>query len=158
MRRTINLPKLRKHPKGSVVVLNGTYLYCGPYGSTEAREKYDRLIAEWLVNGRRLPPPEPDKPELTIDELLLTYWTFVKTYYVKDGKPTSEQDTIRQALRVVRKLYGPTPAAAFTPLGLKAVRQTMIDHPITHKAKVKDEKTGEVRLFVWHSGSRHVSR
>lgn len=146
MPRTVNVPKLRKHPKGAVVVLDGKYFYCGPYGSAEARQKYDRLIAEWLANGRALPSSQPDKTDLTIDDLLLAYWTFVKTYYVKDGKPTSEQDTIRQALRFVRKLYGPTPAAAFTPLALKAVRQTMIDHPITHKVKVTDEKTSEVRL------------
>jgi integrase len=146
MPRTVNVPKLRRHPKGSVVVLDGKYLYCGPSGSAEARQKYDRLIAEWLANGRALPPSQPDKTDLTIDDLLLAYWTFVKTYYVKDGRPTSEQDTIRQALRFVRKLYGPTPAAAFTPLALKAVRQTMIDHPITHRVKVTDEKTGEIRL------------
>ena len=91
MPRTINLPKLRKHPKGSVVVLDGKYLYCGPYGSIEVRQRYERLIAEWLANGRRLPSPQPNDSELTIDELLLDYWTFVKTYYVKDGRPTTSR-------------------------------------------------------------------
>ncbi|MHB1422342.1 MAG: tyrosine-type recombinase/integrase [Gemmataceae bacterium] len=148
MPRTVNVPKLRKHPKGSVVVLDGKYYYCGPYDSAEARQKYDRLIAEWLANDRRLPPPGSDKTSLTINDLLLAYWTFVKRYYVKDGRPTSEQDTIRQALRFVRKLYGLSPAAAFSPLALKAVRQAMIDHPITHKVKVKDEPSGEFKLEV----------
>lgn len=159
MPRTVNVPKLRKHPKGSVVVLDGKYFYCGPFGSAEATQKYDRLIAQWLANGRHLPPPEPDKTRLTIDELLLVYWRFVKTYYVKDGRPTSEQDTIRQALRFVRKLYGPTPVADFTPLALKAVRQAMMDHPITHKVKAKDKVTGQVRWelrVLRHGLSRRV--
>jgi integrase len=159
MPRTVHVPKLRKHPKGSVVVLDGKYFYCGPFGSVEATQKYDRLIAQWLANGRQLPPPEPDQSGLTIDDLLLAYWKFVKSYYVKDGRPTSEQDTIRQALRFVRTLYGPTLAAAFTPLALKAVRQAMIDHPITHKFKVKDKETGEVRResrVLRHGLSRRV--
>ncbi len=159
MSRTIHVPKLRKHSKGSVVVLDGKYVYCGPYGSAEAQQKYDRLIAEWLANGRRLPSSERGEADLTIDDLLLTYWMFVKTYYVKDGQPTSEQDAIRQALRFTRKLYGPTSAAAFTPLAIKAVRQAMIHHPITHKVKIKDQITGEVRLEVRvlrHGLSRRV--
>jgi hypothetical protein len=157
--RTVNVPKLREHPKGSIVVLDGKYFYCGPFASAEATQKYDRLIAQWLANGRQLPPPEPDQAGLTIDDLLLAYWKFVKTYCVKDVRPTSEQDTIRQALRFVRKLYGPTSAAAFTPLALKAVRQAMIDHSITHKVKVKDKETSEVRWetrVLRHGLSRRV--
>lgn len=88
MPRTFNLPKLRKHPKGSVVVLNGKYHNCGPYGSAEAKQSYDRHIAEWLANGRNLPLPVSDsaKPELTVNQLILAYWKFVTSYYVKDGK------------------------------------------------------------------------
>jgi hypothetical protein len=41
---------------------------------------------------------------------------------VKDGRPTSEQDNIRQALRFVRPLYGSIAAKDFSPLALKAVR------------------------------------
>jgi hypothetical protein len=51
----------------------------------------------------------------------------VQSYYVKDGKPTSEPGTIRQALRPVRELYGDTPAMGFGPLSLKAVRRAMIE-------------------------------
>jgi hypothetical protein len=157
--RTVNVPTLRKHPKGSVVVLDDKYFYCGPFASAEATQKYDRLIAQWLANGRQLPSPEPDRAALTIGDPLLAYWRSVKTYCVRDGRPTSEQDTIRQALRFVRKLCGSTPAAAFTPLALKAVRQTMIDHPITHKVKIEDKGTGEVRWetrVLRHGLSRRV--
>ena len=59
----------------------------------------------------RPPLLEPVAAPLTVSELILAYWNFVQSYYVKNGEPTSEQDTIRQALRFVRELYGSTPAA-----------------------------------------------
>jgi integrase len=51
-------------------------------------------------------------------------------------------------LRFVRQLYAPTLAKDFSPLALKAVRQAMIDHPVTRKTKVQDEITGEIREEV----------
>jgi integrase len=74
------------------------------------------------------PTPQPEGDAgLTINKLLVTYWAHVQSYYIKDGRPTSEQDNIRQALRFVRPLYGHTPARDFSPLALKAVRQAMIE-------------------------------
>jgi integrase len=153
-----NIPRLRRHPKGSVVVLDGKYIY----GSAEAKQKYDRHIAEWLAKHRRLPTPEPAKVELTVERLIHAYWLHVQTYYVKDGQPTSEQDTIRQALRFVRRLYGPTPAREFSPLGLKAVRQAMIDHPITQLVNIKNARTGKVqkeqRVLRNGLSRRHINK
>jgi hypothetical protein len=144
MAHSVQVPKLRRHPKGSVVVLDGRYVYCGPYGSTEARQMYDRLIAEWLANGRRLSPPKPDNADITIEELLAADWRHVEAYYRKNGEPTSEVDTIRQALRFVRRLYGPMAAKDFTPLCLKTVRPAMIDHQITRIVKDRDRAAGKV--------------
>src|ERR1700731_2731536 len=109
MSSTPKIPRLRKHPKGSVVVIDGKYIYCGPFGSAQAQDKYDRTIAEWLTNGRHLPAPAIESDQFLIKELILAYSNFVETYYVKNGQPTSEQDTIRQALCFLRRLYGSTP-------------------------------------------------
>jgi hypothetical protein len=48
-------PSYRLHkPSGqAVVTLNYQDKYLGPHGSPESRAAYDRLIAEWLANGRR---------------------------------------------------------------------------------------------------------
>ena len=59
--------------------------------------------------------------------MILAYWRHVEGYYVKDGRPTSEQDNIRQALRFVRQLYDSSPALDFGPMALKNVRQAMIE-------------------------------
>jgi integrase len=131
-------------PRGlAVVTIDGRDHYLGKYGSAQSKAEYDRLIAEWLANGRRLPPaPGAD---LSVNELIAAYWKHVEAYYVKDGAPTSEAATIRYALRFVRRLYGHTLAKDFGPLALKAVRQAMVEHPVTRKVKVVDQETGQKR-------------
>jgi integrase len=64
---------------------------------------------------------------LTVNELILAYWRHAEQHYRhSDGSPTSELDCLRAALRPLKALYGHTPAAAFGPLALKAVRERMV--------------------------------
>ena len=51
------VPKYRKHkPSGqAVATFNGQDCYLGPWGTKTSRLEYDRLVSEWLQNGRRLP-------------------------------------------------------------------------------------------------------
>ncbi len=128
----------------AVVTIGGKDHYLGTYDSPESWEQYHRLVAEHLAERREPPPPVPADTPLTVTELIARYWRFAKTYYVKDGKPTSEVHSIRLALRFVRRLYGGTPAGEFTPKKLKAVREAMITHEITRKVKGADEETGAV--------------
>src|SRR5262245_32498561 len=96
-------PKYRLHrPSGqAVVTLEGHDFYLGPHGTASSRREYDRLIAEWLGNGRRLPGGEAE-PSITIVELMAAYVRFAKSYYVKNGNPTSEQASIKQAIRPLK--------------------------------------------------------
>jgi hypothetical protein len=110
----IRTPSYRFHKARNcaVVTIAGKDRYLGQYDSPESWEKYHRLIAEWLANQQMppTPPTEIEAPPITVSQLVLRYWRFVQSYYIKDGKPTSEQIVIRQALRFVRKLYGSTAA------------------------------------------------
>ena len=51
-----SLPKYRKHRASgqAVVTFDGTDFYLGPRGTKASKLEYDRLIGEWLANGRRL--------------------------------------------------------------------------------------------------------
>jgi hypothetical protein len=51
----------------------------------------------------------------------------VDSYYVKDGEPTSEPSLVRLSLKVLKRLYGHSPATEFGPLALKAVRQSFVE-------------------------------
>src|SRR3954454_16290169 len=144
--------RLHKARNLAVVTLDGKNHYLGPYGSPESHEKYARLIADWRANRPRLLPDTTAGPAIdrtrSVNQLILAYWRHVEGYYVKDGRPTSEQDNIRQALRFVRRTYGSTPAADFGPLALKNVRQAMIEGGRSRKLINKD--VNRVRqMFGW---------
>lgn len=153
MPKTSRPPSYRLHKARNcaVVTIDGKNHYLGPYGSPESHEKYARLIAEWrLHSGRLLPTTEATRftSKLTINELVLSYFRHVQSYYVKDGWPTSEQDNIRQALRFVRQLYGASSATEFGPVALANVRQAMIAAQRSRKLINKD--VNRVRgMFGW---------
>lgn len=118
--------RLHKATGQAVVTLNAKDFYLGPWKSVASRLEYDRLIAEWASNGRQL-PSTVNCGALSIAELLAAYLTFAKTYYSRDGAPTSEYTCMKDAIRPVHTLYSRTAVQDFGPLALKAVRQTMID-------------------------------
>jgi integrase len=139
-RRTV--PKYRLHrPSGlAVVTLGGRDIYLGPHESKASRVEYDRLIAEWLLNGRQYVPPTEQESALTVSALMLAYIEHVEEYYVRDGKPSHEQGDVKRALRLVRELYGPTPAAAFGPVALRACRERLIERGLNRKS---------VNVYTW---------
>ncbi len=71
--------------------------------------------------------PVQESCEITVTELVLAYWKFAQSHYVKDGQPTGATAGIKVALRLLRQCYGPTPAVEFGPLALKAIQMKMID-------------------------------
>jgi hypothetical protein len=127
-RLTKSNPKYRRHRASgrAVVTLNGQDIYVGRYGSKASRDEYDRLIGEWLANGRTL--QGQGGPSLTVRALILAYWHYVQdTYRGPHGKPSDHAEKVRRALGYLRRLYGHTQAAEFGPLALRAVRQSMIE-------------------------------
>jgi len=57
MSRPRRTPAYRKHKASgqAVVTIDGRDVYLGPYGTDASYREYDRILAEWLANGRRLP-------------------------------------------------------------------------------------------------------
>src|SRR2546430_744250 len=77
------VPSYRLHkPSGqAILTLEGRDIYLGTHDTPESREKYNRLIADWLANGRRLPTPTS---ETTVAEVLAGYWRHAETYYKRE--------------------------------------------------------------------------
>ena len=124
--KSVKTPKLRHHKatNQAYVVLNGKAIYFGPWGTVEAVEQYHRTIAEWHAAGKN-PPVTFD--DISINELIARFWGHVESYYRHpDGTPTSEQDSLRYALRPILRLYGNTAASAFGPRCLRTVQREMV--------------------------------
>jgi integrase len=143
--QALRVPSYRLHrPTGlAVVTIGGRDHYLGKHGTPESRAEYDRLIAEWLVTGRRLNLAAGAGSDFTINEMMESYLHLADGYYVKNGRPTSEPGNIRLAIRPLRQLYGDLPARDFGPLQLKAVRQAMVESGLC-----RNEVNRRVRLIV----------
>jgi integrase len=168
--RAPRTPSYRHHKptNQAVVTLNGRDFYLGRYNSPESRAEYDRLIAEWLSNGRQIAMATDGGPvDVTVVEVVAAYLRHCETYYTKDGAPTTEPANIKLAMRPLRSLYGRTPAHKFGPLALRAVRQAMIESGLCRN-EVNKRTAHVVRCFKWavehelvppsvHHGLRAVS-
>jgi integrase len=123
------IPKLGQHATGQAVVrIDGKDHYCGKFNSPEAWELYTRLISEWMHRKKFAPsqskeiPPSDDFNTLTVNELILSYFSFSEKYYANSP---GELDKIRLALKPLRAIYGKKLVSEFGPKALKHVRETM---------------------------------
>lgn len=158
-------PQYRRHRVSgqAVVTLDGQDIYLGSHGTKASRDEYDRVIGEWLANGRRL--ANNAQSDRTVFEVLQAFWTWAQTYYVMpvqnaDGspvltttgapasQPAGELDNYRMAIRPLKRLYGPTCAAAFGPLALQSVMAEMVK--LGWCRNVVNRQAGRVKaVFKW---------
>lgn len=153
------VPKYRLHrPSGQAVVrFNGVDYYLGKHGSQESRDEYDRLLGEWMVNGRQAPPRVARLPvgQMTVSDLILAYLRFADGYYRKNGEPTGEYDSIRHSLKPLRRLYGHLGVSDFGPLALKAVRDELIKADLCRN-EINKRVGRIVRMFKWGVENEYV--
>lgn len=118
------MPKNRKpsyllhRPTGQARVrFGGRDHYLGEYGGTESKQRYEKIVADWL-GGQ-----DPRFSLLTVDDLALSFCAWGEDYYRRsDGTPTGELRNIRKALEPLTMLFGNTLLRDFGPLRLKASR------------------------------------
>jgi len=151
MARSPRVPSYRRHSSGQArVTINGKDHLLGPYGSAASKEAYRRLIAEWAANPAGLVgKAEVEAEPLSINELILGFWKFAQKHYGFEGNPRrGDCYCLRDALRVVRSLYGGTPATDFGPIALKTCRQKMIELDWS-RSYVNSQIDRVRRMFRW---------
>ncbi len=139
--RAPRTPSYRLHkPSGqAVVTINRQDMYLGKFNSPESRAEYDRVIAEWLGNGRQ----SPGTSDLTINEVIVRFLKHVDVLY-----ESNEPKNFRLALRPLRKLYGTALIREFGPMKLKAVRQAFIAGDLC-RGEINKPTRRVVRMFKW---------
>lgn len=146
-----SVPTYRLHsPSGTARCwVGGKWINLGKYNSPESRSEYARVLAEVAVAPVPAAAPGAAHADVTVNELLLGFWRYAEQHYRRaDGTPTNELPQFKQTFRLVRELYGHTPAREFGPLALKALRQKMID--ARWSRKLINQRVGRVRrAFRW---------
>ena len=63
--------------------------YLGRYGTKESKREYEKVIAEWLANGRRLSvkTDATGKNEWTVNELVAHFWDHIQQHTEKTSNP-----------------------------------------------------------------------
>ncbi|MFA6135248.1 MAG: site-specific integrase [Phycisphaerae bacterium] len=120
------VPKLRRHkPTGQgYVVLSGRTFYLGRHNSPEALQKYHRVLAEWMANGRQL---RIDPQQITVKEMLARFWLYAENHYRRsNGAASSELGNYLTVIKFLKKLYADTRACDFGPMALRVVREQMV--------------------------------
>jgi integrase len=146
----VRVPKYRhhKHSGQAYVELNGRFHYLGKFDSQESHEEYKQLIAKYLAEKPTVLDDTPPVAVLKVEELILRYFTFAKTYYVRNGDHTDEITTLRILLRRLRGLYGSVDATKFGPKSFRTFIDSMVQEGLSRKY-INDSIGRVKRLFKW---------
>lgn len=126
----------------------------GAYESAVSRKAFGKLLLEHEV----APKPAAGKggSELSLMELLDAYRQHAERHYRdSEGKHTSELREVKLVVKAVREVYGELPAADFSPLKLKAVRQGWIVAGLS-RAECNRRVNIVRRIFKWAAGEELI--
>ncbi|CAN5440688.1 site-specific integrase [soil metagenome] len=154
MAESSRLPSYRKHKSSGQAVVTLTTgfggrrdVLLGKFGTAASRKEYDRVLLEWIGNGRRLQPASSD---LSINELVLAYWNACWSRLKwEEGKGSCQN--VKDAMRILKQLYGKEPASSFGPIPLKACRQHMIGLDWSRKY-INRQVQRITHVFKWAGG------
>jgi len=123
-----NIPNYRLHKATgqAFVELGGRRFYLGKHGSKASKEEYERKVAEYLANGRKLAPTQV-KTGITCRELSVHFLEWAEEYYQKNGEQTKTFPHCRQAVSLLVKHFGNESVNNFTPLALVSLQKQWIE-------------------------------
>lgn len=148
----MRIPKLCRHKRsGRAYVTDpatGKEVYLGIYGTQEAEQEYQRWVKRYLARISEVPTGLPPRSQPTIGELVLAYLGWARKYYHKEGKVTTEVNTIEQVSRHLVDQFGRQPADEFSPGDFKAIRQILIDRGLARR-HINKQMQRVRRIWKW---------
>ena len=135
-------PKYSKNGKYAIVYVNGKKIYLGLYGSTESRQEYARVVAEWQFQP--IPQLANCESNVSVSELVAGFLDYSK----------SRQDKIqyrhnKYAIGYLVKFYGSLDANEFSPKKLKLCRSQMVKTGSMCRNHINDYTRRIIRVFSW---------
>ena len=138
------LPKycLHKSTGRAFVRIDGKTYYLGKHGSTASRLEYDRIIAEFIANGRQS-FQSPD--EILVENLIVRFLDYIER---ERNYCESIKERFRFVLRRVNDLYGKQLVSQFSPSVLKTIRRQYLENGLSRRtinAYINDIR----QMFYW---------
>jgi integrase len=120
------LPKYCHHKTTdrAFVRIKGKTFYLGKYGTKASRREYDRVIAEFVANGRQA---FLDPDEILVEQLIVRFMDCVDA---ERNYSAGRRQKMLKILQHLDSLYGKEPVTNFTPVALKAIRRQYLDRNI----------------------------
>lgn len=126
-------------------------IYTKRWGTDEANAEYDRLIAEWLANGRHYRREAEATSSYLIRDLVADYLEAFDADHVGSRQP----ETLRYAVKPLLRMWGASDANEFRPSELKALRQHLIDANLS-RTTINQRITMLKAMFRWGVEDEHV--
>lgn len=109
---------------------NGRKISFGCIADPDCAQRFDAFKARWLLNGRELTDdmlgPRAERPGVvTLDALAELFLAHLKQRFPPAWQ-ANNLHRVEHGLKPARELYGPEPAADFTPKKLEAVRRALV--------------------------------
>jgi len=145
------LPGYLKHKKSgqAFCLIHGKFVYLGKYGSKSSRERYEEVIAEYLANGKKLPPTKSSDEDVDIAELAAEFLKYAAEYYPSQhGKTGGELWHCKHAVAPVVRHYGNNIISDFTPRSLLFLRDQWVEAGIA-RPTVNRWTRHIKRMFQW---------
>jgi len=155
MAKRRRIPQMVHHqPSGQARVrINGRDHYLGKWGSSEAQDRYDELVAELLEERCATEPSS----STTLSTLLAAWWRECKRRYAGGKGPYGNAGNWRTIIRLLRENHGEERAEELGPVKLRKLleneaerRQWSLTHVKLQLARVK-------RIYKWAVGEELVS-
>lgn len=163
-RQTRPVPRLNKHATGQAYCrwsMGGRIIdrYFGVWGSAEANAGYARFATEW-ASGQPVQLPKRDPGEkCTFAELVARYLMWAATYYIKNGRKTSEYAAIKCAMSDAIAVLGDRrfgPAESFSVDDMRAIIAAMVGRGLARKT-VNVNQFRITKMFKWAAVEGFVS-
>ena len=123
------LPKycLHKTTGRAFVRIEGKMYYLGKHGTAASRREYDRIIGEFVANGRQA---FRDPDEILVEHLVARFLDYMES---ECNYCDGTKERLARLLRLLNDLYGKSPVSHFTPTALKAIRRRYLDSGIRNE-------------------------
>ena len=121
-----NIPNYRLHKATGqgFVELGGRRFYLGKHGSKASREEYERRVAEYLANGRQLPPTKT-KTGISCQELAIHFLEWAEEYFMNQPKSFAH---IKTAMGFLVRHYGRESVDNFAPMSLVFIQKKLVEY------------------------------